>query len=451
MVLLRGNISTCLTLLGPFSIRLHFLVSSGVNNIHEPRTFAEANKHPQWRAAMDKELEALENNSTWDLTTLPAGKRAIGSRWVYKVKLHQDGFIERYKARLVAKGYTQVEGVDFFDSFSLVAKTVTVRLFIAIASAYRWPLLQLDVNNAFLHGHLMRRHLGNGTLDMASYGTQSPHDHCLFTLRKDSLFLALIVYVDDVLLTGTYVTQRKYLQDIIHDCRLDNAKPTSTLLPAGIKFDASFGSSLASPERYRRLLSQFIQHPRQPYWDAALHLVRYLKGTPTLGLFFDSTSSLKLTTYSDSDWASCLDTKRIVSGYCVFLSDSLVSWKTKKQAIVFHSSAEAEYRSMGSAVCELLWVSYILGEFGIQLVTPIPFHCDNKVVIHITENPVFHERTKHLDIDCHLVRDQFKHGFILPQHISSQHQVADLFTKALPATPFSRLVSKLGMFSHAPT
>ncbi|KAL0301404.1 UNVERIFIED_CONTAM: hypothetical protein Sradi_6417200 [Sesamum radiatum] len=106
---------------------------------------------------------------------------------------------------------------------------------------------------------------------------------------------------------------------------------------------------------------------------------------------------------------------------------------------------------MGSAVCELLWVSYILGEFGIQLVTPIPFHCDNKAAIHITENPVFHERTKHLDIDCHLVHNQFKHGFILPQHISSQHQVVDLFTKTLHAAPFSRLVSKLGMFSHAPT
>ncbi|KAL0301405.1 UNVERIFIED_CONTAM: Retrovirus-related Pol polyprotein from transposon RE2 [Sesamum radiatum] len=388
-----------------------------VNVIHEPRTFAEANKHPQWRAAMDKELEALENNSTWDLTTLPAGKRAIGSRWVYKVKLHQDGSIERYKARLVAKGYTQVEGVDFFDSFSPMAKTVTVRLFIAIASAYRWPLLQLDVNNAFLHGHLdeevymvppegydkahgglvcrLKRSLYGLkqasrqwnielTSKLESYGfTQSPHDHCLFTLRKDSLFLALIVYVDDVLLTGnslddlnavksylddlftikdlgnakyflglelacsaqgTYVTQRKYLQDIIHDCRLDNAKPTSTPLPAGIKFDASL-ACLASPERYRRLvgrllylgfsrpdisfavqqLSQFIQHPRQPYWDAALHLVRYLKGTRTLGLFFASTSSLKLIAYSDSDWASCFDTRRSVSGYCVFLGDSLVS------------------------------------------------------------------------------------------------------------------------------
>ncbi|KAL0384763.1 UNVERIFIED_CONTAM: Retrovirus-related Pol polyprotein from transposon RE1 [Sesamum radiatum] len=482
-----------------------------VDAVQEPRSFTEANRSSHWREAMEKELEALEKNSTWDLTELPAGKRAIGSRWVYKTKLNQDGSIERYKARLVAKGIHR---------------------------------LKLDVNNAFLHGHLEeevymvppegynKAHGGlvcrlkkslyglkqasrqwnvEFTTKLESYGfKQCPHDHCLFTLKKDSLFLALIVYVDDVLLTGnslpaldavkhylddlftikdlgnakyflglelarsnqgTYVTQRKYLLDIVHDCHLDDAKATTTPLPAGIKFDASSGPCLASPERYRRLvgrllylgfsrpdisfavqqLSQFIQCPRQPHWDAALYLVRYLKGSSTLGLFFAADSSLPLTAYSDSDWASCLDTRRSVTGYCIFLGASLISWKTKKQATVSRSSAEAEYRSMGSTVCELLWIGYILAEFGISLDSPIPFYCDNKAAIHITENPVFHERTKHLDIDCHLVRDQFKRGFILPQHVSSQHQPADLFTKSLPASPFARLISKLGMLSHAPT
>ncbi|KAL0438789.1 UNVERIFIED_CONTAM: Retrovirus-related Pol polyprotein from transposon RE2 [Sesamum latifolium] len=418
-----------------------------VDAVQEPRSFTEANRSSHWREAMDKELEALEKNSTWDLTELPVEKRVIGSRWVYKTKLNQDGSIERYKARLVAKGYTQIEGVDFFDSFSPVAKTVTVRIFIVVATAFHWPLLQLDVNNVFLHGHLEEEvymvppegysttHGGlvcrlkkslydlkqasrqwnvELTTKLESYGfKQSPHDHCLFTLKKDSLFLALIVYVDDVLLTGTslpalndvkhylddlftikdlgnakyflglelalsdqgtYVTQRKYLLDIIHDCRLDDAKATATPLPAGIKFDASSGPCHASPEQYRRLvgrplylefsrpdisfavqqLSQFIQCPRQPHWDVALYLVRYLKGSSTLGLFFAVDSSLPLTAYSDFDWASCLDTRRSVTGYCIFLGASLISWKTKKQTTDSRSSAEAEYRSMGLIVCELL-------------------------------------------------------------------------------------------------
>ncbi|KAL0404416.1 UNVERIFIED_CONTAM: Retrovirus-related Pol polyprotein from transposon RE2 [Sesamum radiatum] len=154
-------------------------------------------------------------------------------------------------------------------------------------------------------------------------------------------------------------------------------------------------------------LSQFIQQPREPHWDATIHLVHYLKGTSSLGLFFGVDSPLTLSAFSDSDSTSCLDTRRSVTGYCIFLGGSLVSWKTKKQATVSRSSAETEYRSMASTVCKLLWISYILGDFGINVSSPIPFHCDNKVAIHITENPVFHERTKHLDIDCHIVRDRF--------------------------------------------
>ncbi|KAL0309364.1 UNVERIFIED_CONTAM: Retrovirus-related Pol polyprotein from transposon RE1 [Sesamum radiatum] len=410
----------------------HMSFLAQVDAVQEPRSFTEANRSSHWREAMEKELEALEKNSTWDLTELPAGKRAIGSRWVYKTKLNQDGSIERYKARLVAKGYTQIEGVDFFDSFSPVAKTVTVRIFIAVATAFRWPLLQLDVNNAFLHGHLEeevymvppegynKAHGGNSlpALDAVKHYLDD-----LFTIKdlgNAKYFLGLELARSN---QGTYVTQRKYLLDIVHDCHLDDAKATTTPLPAGIKFDASSGPCLASPERYRRLvgrllylgfsrpdisfavqqLSQFIQCPRQPHWDAALYLV-------------------------------------------------LLSFPGKpRNRPPFLDLLPAEYRSMGSTVCELLWIGYILAEFGISLDSPIPFYCDNKAAIHITENPVFHERTKHLDIDCHLVRDQFKRGFILPQHVSSQHQPADLFTKSLPASPFARLVSKLGMLSHAPT
>ncbi|KAK4393998.1 Retrovirus-related Pol polyprotein from transposon RE2 [Sesamum angolense] len=229
-------------------------------------------------------------------------------------------------------------------------------------------------------------------------------------------------------ISWTYVTQCKYLLDIVHDCRLEDAKSPTTPLPAGVKFHNETGSLLPPPDRYRRLvgrllylgfscldisfvvkqLSQFVQQTRQPHWEAALHLVHYLRG-------------------------------------------SLVSWKTKKQTTVSRSSAEAEYRSMGTTVCELLWNNYLLKDFGIPIDSAIPFHRDNKAAIHITENHVFHESTKHLDIDCHLVRDHFKCGFIRPHHIPSAQQVANLFTKALPVVSFGRLLSKLGMVSHAPT
>ena len=117
----------------------------------EPTSFSQAVQNLLWREAMDKEIHALEKTSTWVLTSLPDVKRHIHCKWVYKVKLNPDGSVERYKARLVEKGYTQREGLDFLETFSPVAKTVSARVLIALASTKGWPLHQLDINNAFLH------------------------------------------------------------------------------------------------------------------------------------------------------------------------------------------------------------------------------------------------------------------------------------------------------------
>lgn len=103
---------------------------------------------------MQREITALEENNTWELTPLPPGKNAIDSKWVYKIKYKPNGEVERYKARLVAEGYTQMEGVDFHDTFAPVAKLVTVRVLLTIAVKRGWTIHQLDVNNAFLHGDL---------------------------------------------------------------------------------------------------------------------------------------------------------------------------------------------------------------------------------------------------------------------------------------------------------
>lgn len=147
--------------------------------------------------------------------------------------------------------------------------------------------------------------------------------------------------------------------------------------------------------------------------------------------------------FSDSDWASCKDTRRSLTRYCIFMGNSMISWKTKKQKTVSRSSCEAEYRSLAATVCELLWISYILRDLNVQFKTPIGLWCDNKSAIHITKNPIFHERTKHLDIDCHLVRDQYKLGFITPQHVSTNKQLTDLFTKGLCNPQFQFLLSKM--------
>ncbi|KAL0320420.1 UNVERIFIED_CONTAM: Retrovirus-related Pol polyprotein from transposon RE2 [Sesamum radiatum] len=120
----------------------------------EPRNYNQASQQGEWQQARQTEIEALEKNHTWDIVSLPHNKKAIGCRWIYKLKTKADGSIERHKARLVAKGYNQISGIGYMDSFSPIAKSVTVRIFLAVVTALQWHIHQLDINNAFLHDHL---------------------------------------------------------------------------------------------------------------------------------------------------------------------------------------------------------------------------------------------------------------------------------------------------------
>ncbi|GAA0140934.1 transmembrane signal receptor [Lithospermum erythrorhizon] len=132
----------------------HMLFLANLSQIQEPYNYKQARLHKEWITAMQSELDALESNHTWDLRALPPGQHPIGCKWVFNVKCKENGEVDKYKARLVAKGYNQIEGIDYFDSFSPVAKTDTVTLVLALVAAKSWSLHYLDINNSFLHGYL---------------------------------------------------------------------------------------------------------------------------------------------------------------------------------------------------------------------------------------------------------------------------------------------------------
>ncbi|KAL0448135.1 UNVERIFIED_CONTAM: Retrovirus-related Pol polyprotein from transposon TNT 1-94 [Sesamum latifolium] len=360
---------------------------------------------------------SLNKNDTWEVVDLPKGKKAIGSKWVFKLKLKPDGTVDRYKARLVAKGYNQVEGEDYIERFSPVAKAVTVRVLLVVASSCVWPIHQVDINNAFLHGFLDKDIYMLPPDGVPIPPRKSPHEHCLFIKHSTTCILILLVYVDDVLITGTSeakITEVKSFLDSAFTIKdLGHAK---YFLGLEITRYAAFG------------------------WTSTL-LELYKAGYFFWCLAAQSVCSSAKSTFCYAAWAGCIDSRRSLSGYFIFLGDALISWKSKKEPTVAWSTAKVEYRSLGSVVCELKWISYILADLRVTPPTPIPVYCDNQAVIHIVANPVFHERTKHL------IRDHYKSGFILPSYVPSKLQLADIFTKSLHASLFQPFVSKLGLVS----
>ena len=200
------------------------------------------------------------------------------------------------------------------------------------------------------------------------------------------------------------------------------------------------------------MVSQFMHNPHEEHLNAVYRILRYLKSSPGKGLLFKKNSSRKVDAFTDVDWAGSITDRKSTSGYCTFVWGNLVTWRSKKQSVVARSSAEAEYRAMANGVCELLWIRRVLKELRLEVELPMKLFCDNKAAISIAQNPVQHDKTKHIEIDRHFIKEKLDTGIICVPFVQSQDQTADILTKGVFKASFDSLVNKLGMYDiYAPT
>ncbi|KAL1224682.1 Retrovirus-related Pol polyprotein from transposon RE1 [Cardamine amara subsp. amara] len=174
-------------------------------------------------------------------------------------------------------------------------------------------------------------------------------------------------------------------------------------------------------------------------FDLLKRILQYIRGTVTMGIKLNNNIDCKLRAYSDSDWAGCHSTRRSTGGYCTFLGNNLISWSSRKHDTVSKSSTEAEYRTLSDTASEITWIGFLLKELGIPLLSTPELFCDNLYAVFLSANPAFHARTKHFELDHHYVRERVALGTLEVNHIPSQLQVADIFTKSLPTKAFQSL------------
>ncbi|GJX02723.1 putative ribonuclease H-like domain-containing protein [Tanacetum coccineum] len=492
----------------------------------KPTSIAKALSDSSWVEAMQEELMQFKLQQVWILVDLPIGKRAIGTKWVFRNKKDERGIVIRNKARLVAQGHRQEECIDYEEVFAPVARIEAIRLFLAYASFMGFLVYQMDVKSAFLYRTIeeevyvtqppgfkdpnnpdkvykvVKALFGLHQAPRAWYETLANYllgngfkigkiDQTLFIKKQKGDILLVQVYVDDIIFGSTnkdmctafeklmkdkfqmssmgeltfflrlqvqqkedeiFISQDKYVAEILKKFNYTDVKSASTLVDLEKPLVKDGDADDVDVHLYRSMIgslmyltasrpdimfavcacARFQVTPKTSHLLAVKRIFRYLKGKPTLGLWYSRDSPFELVAYTDSDYARATQDRKSTTEGCQFLGNRLISWQCKKQTVVATSTTEAEYVAATSYCRQVLWIQNQLLDYGYNFMNTV-INIDNNSTICIIENPVQHSKTKHIEIRHHFIRDCNAKKLIQMVKIHTDHNVADLLTKGFDA------------------
>ncbi|KAL0350010.1 UNVERIFIED_CONTAM: Retrovirus-related Pol polyprotein from transposon TNT 1-94 [Sesamum radiatum] len=401
----------------------------------DPVTFKDAmasSEAKQWKEAVKSEIDSIVSNETWILVDLPPGCTTIGCKWIFKKKLKPDGSIDKFKARLVAKGFKQKEGIDYFDTYSPVARLTTIRVLIALALVYNLSIHQMDVKIAFLYGELEEKIYMDQPEGFVAHGNQrkvcklvkslyglkqapkqwhekfdqtilafrftlNENDKCIYCKVKGDRIIILCLYVDDILLIGScieIITETKsFLKNKFEMKDMGEAD-----LILGIKLIRSTDGITISQSHY---VEKIIENLGALDW-----VLRYLKGTVSVAIHYGRFPAV-LEGYSDASWIAKNFGSNGCSGYVFTLGGGAVSWKSAKQTLITRSTFEAELCALDTTGTKAEWLFGLSSQLSIvsQPLPPIVVHCDSQTTIAKVRSRKYNQKIKrHIQVRLKSIR-----------------------------------------------
>jgi hypothetical protein len=495
----------------------------------------------EWELACDNEKRAFEHLGVYEVVPRPHDRKVVGSKWVFRIKRGPDGSIQKYKARVVAQGFTQIEGIDYDETFAPVAKLASLRAILAIAAERNLELHQMDVKSAYLNGSLSNElfmspppgfNVPDGMvlrLIKAVYGTKqggrvwyeeisgtlrdmgytrTDADHAVFTRGAGSALSIIALYVDDITMVATTlasinrdkealnrayemtdlgelswilgmrvsrnrnegwiaISQIKYSQEILERFGKSDVRPISTPSLANehlkklkvAEFEAKPYQSALGALMYPMLgtrpdlayavaaLGRHAATPGNDHQRALDRVFRYLRATADRHLVFQrgTPGGSTLQGFVDADWASDINDRKSTSGFVFTFGGAAISWSSKKQSSTALSSSEAEYIAAAHAAKEAVWLRRLLTNLGIDISSPTTLYIDNQSAIAIARNPEFHDRTKHIEIRHHFLRQLVDNKEIAPLYLPTGEQIADALTKGLSREKHEKFANAMGL------